>query len=253
MGCAPSVGQRAVQDSIGAYSYNGGARDCHNWCNWLFCCGKPLWHVPPAACPNCCADGKRFPQNHPEWGKNAALRAQFEELLMGQEMQDALDGVPKCCFCTCISGGTKQLLDPWCSKVNAELLHPAGFQCEAFHWVTKGDKGQDEHHMAVTIMPLNRMMPNAARAPAARARAPAQPKSWWSWKDHHGFVAFDLRTARHIDKAYESKAKGVAFNAGSSQYYIDFRTMKQKNQHTTFLRDVQRTKGPPAGHGGFGF
>lgn len=26
------------------------------------------------------------------------------------------------------------------------------------------------------------------------------PNSWWSWKDgHHGFVAFDLRTARHID------------------------------------------------------
>ena len=26
------------------------------------------------------------------------------------------------------------------------------------------------------------------------------PNAWWSWKDgHHGFVAFDLRTARHID------------------------------------------------------
>ena len=25
------------------------------------------------------------------------------------------------------------------------------------------------------------------------------PKAWWSWKDNTGFVAFDLRTALHID------------------------------------------------------
>lgn len=189
MGGGPSAEQQQrdlqfIKDSIGAYAYNGAALDCPNWCNWVCCCGRPLWHLPPAACPNCCANfdprcGRRFPQNDPGWGKNAALRAQFEELLMGQEMQDALDGVPKCCFCTCISGGTKKLLDPWCSKVNAELLHPAGFQCEAFHWVTKGDKGQDEHHMAVTINDYDRNMDPTKPSLDGHPLNPKGTRSWW--------------------------------------------------------------------------
>eukprot|EP00729_Bicosta_minor_P005547 gene5547-19719_t len=60
------------------------------------------------------------------------------------------------------------------------------------------------------------------------------PNAWWSWKDgHHGFVAFDLRTARHID------AKGVTFDAGASKYYLDFSTMKQTNQKTQYATELR--------------
>ena len=149
MGQSPS----AVQNSIGAYSYNGCARDCPKCCNCIFCCCRPLWHLPPAACclcPACCAEGKRFPQGHPEWGGNAALRAQFEGWLTGQGMLDVIEAAPQCCGITHLQHQYHEL-NLLSSKVNDELLHPAGYTCDVHHWVTKGDNGGDVDHLAITI------------------------------------------------------------------------------------------------------
>ena len=71
---------------------------------------------------------------------------------MGQVMLDVIEDAPQCCCITQIGAPVgHQLNTNWCSQVNAELLHPAGYTCDVHHWVTKGDNGQDVDHLAIII------------------------------------------------------------------------------------------------------
>ena len=39
----------------------------------------------------------------------------------------------------------------WCTKVNQELLNPAGYNCKAHSWITYNEKGQKGEHMQMMI------------------------------------------------------------------------------------------------------
>ena len=150
-------------DVQGAYAFNNFAYLCGQGspCN-CFCGCKPMWFEGGTGCCAGCDDGQKFIPGSADWGsRDCALRAQFEQELLGPEMQRALAEAPKVCEC-CMGGcpnmgqQAAHLNDGWCKRVNEQLLNPRGYSCHAHHWVTvsHSDDGGDSStdHMALIVV-----------------------------------------------------------------------------------------------------
>jgi len=98
------------------------------------------------------------------WEKGAELRKSFEERLKDSELAEVLDNAPGyehplCGNCECCFGGCRKLTRQapeinrvWCTKVNEELLHPAGYSCECHMWIESGGGNNGPSgHMQILI------------------------------------------------------------------------------------------------------
>jgi len=111
------------------------------------CCFTPLW-----TCPGC--DGKEF--EDPSWDTSTMLRRGFDDFINGPELEEVMMDAPKACqwFCGGCRDVTQQapaINDKWCPMVNEKLLHPAGYRCEAYFWITYGGKGERHEHMVIMV------------------------------------------------------------------------------------------------------
>ena len=116
--------ERPGMGAVASYGFNECAKDpLLRLCNIVTCC-RPVWHSRPSCtcCQGCIPNGAlAFPRSG-DWGPKGALRRSFE-LLLHSQASDALDGAED----RSKRGMAAHLNATWCSNVNAELLHPAGY------------------------------------------------------------------------------------------------------------------------------
>ena len=132
--CKPYLGD----DVVGAYEYNV--------CNCC-CPSAKLWTA--GGC-----DGQEF--DDPEWAPTKTLRRDFERELESESMHRVLEEAPRgcaCCFggCMTVDNLAPALNEHWCPAINEKLLHPRGYTCDAYFWITYGDKGQRQEHMVIRV------------------------------------------------------------------------------------------------------
>ena len=173
-----SSGFAKLGDVQGAYGHNACAL-CPGGLDWLwwklfcFCCPpRKLWY----ASSHCDGDGLAFSE---EWrSEHRALRAKFEQELMGRAMRDRLLNAPDrgcgpCCGgCSNMEAQAKHLNATWVPRVNAALLAPAGLACVAHYW--RHPSGcQCEQHVSIVIVKGAVLDPaaNETRDAAAPAEA----------------------------------------------------------------------------------
>eukprot|EP00283_Hemiselmis_rufescens_P007873 CAMPEP_0173430230 /NCGR_PEP_ID=MMETSP1357-20121228/8714_1 /TAXON_ID=77926 /ORGANISM="Hemiselmis rufescens, Strain PCC563" /LENGTH=123 /DNA_ID=CAMNT_0014394535 /DNA_START=176 /DNA_END=548 /DNA_ORIENTATION=+ len=92
----------------------------------------------------------------PNWEKGTELRKSFEKRFQDDELEEILRGSPGCGHplcgdCTICFGGCPRhsrqagtVNRQWCTKVNQELLHPAGYSCSCDTIYVHTDKGRQE-------------------------------------------------------------------------------------------------------------
>ena len=160
-------------DALASYGFNECAKDpLMRLCNIVTCC-RPVWHSRPSR-PCCCWTGwgggaLAFPRSG-DWGPKGALRHSFE-LLLHSQASDALNGVKD----RSKGGLAAHLNTTWCSKVNAELLHPAGYSCRAHCWTTSLDFATGVEHQPQApvrtdhlVLVIEQTQPSISDGPLAR-------------------------------------------------------------------------------------
>ena len=140
MGCQPSA--LNSEDCVGAYAYNA----CTPCCGGMWFEGGGCWG---------CRDGKRFSED-PAWEEGTQLRNSFETMLNSEEMLECLENAPKSCTFCCggcrnVENMSPALNKDFCKRANEKLLNPAGYRCEAYHWITYNNKGERQEHMVIAI------------------------------------------------------------------------------------------------------
>jgi hypothetical protein len=138
---------------VGAYGYNGCSDFSGALCNALCCGGKARWYVGGGGCID---DSRAFltdsTGNDAAWQRGGALRTLFEARLFDAELTTLMKSAPRnCCGCMDPEKMGPVLNGAWCAKVNAELLHRAGYACHAEVWVTYNNKGEKHAHMQMQI------------------------------------------------------------------------------------------------------
>ena len=166
-------------DALASYGFNECAKDpLLRLCNIVTCC-RPVWHKGRPCTqpqPTCCCvpignGALAFPRSG-DWGPKGALRRSFE-LLLHSQASDALDGAED----RSKGGLAAHLNATWCSNVNAELLHPAGYSCRAHCWTTRTTSNDNAGTVASVradhlVLVIEQTRPSISDGPTG---APLQP------------------------------------------------------------------------------
>lgn len=139
---------------VGGFGYN----TCYDKtvCNAICCCGLSRWYGK-CCLGSCTGDARMF--TDPAWLPGTVLRSEFEQRLRSQELLDVIRSSPtSCCGFEGLASPAGEIDRVWCTKVNQELLHPAGYSCKAHSWITYNEKGQKQEHMQMVIQ-RNALMP----------------------------------------------------------------------------------------------